>query len=222
MQTMPIARPWSRLRILGTVVLLSLVPDIALKSPSNIEETMWACYWVSFFVSIGIFFGIDWLVSSGVVFFAGLGFPVWLLGIVISGQTMAVSVVMHTIPLLAGLYYISASGWARLPEYSAIGAWILYLVPFGISWQICSPQAMINLSHAARHPVAGLVLTPYQFYGILMIATLSAVIAASCTINYALARNPVSHRRLFWKPKASNASTYSSDNWLTKCRDRGH
>ena len=148
--------------VLGCVVLASLLADVLLKSPANRQEIMWACYWASGALAVGMLIGSESLVSGAVIFFAGLGVPAWMISILIDGQTQTTSVLIHVVPLLAGLYFVSRL--AVLPRYSAAFAWLLFGIPFALSWHFCDPASMINLSHWARWPIPQLVPHPWQFY----------------------------------------------------------
>jgi hypothetical protein len=193
-----------RSRVLAWMVLLSLSADLLLKSSADMQEVMWACYWASVSVTAGIFLNSDKLVSWGVVFFAGLGLPAWLLGILIYGQVEITSVLIHTIPLIAGLYYMS--GMTALPKHSAVGAWLLYSAPFVLAWRFCDPDAMINLSHWARSPLPSVLPHVWQFYVALMTVSAVMVTAAASMMNYILVRRAGPDRSTSGTASRSNAA----------------
>lgn len=177
--------------MLACAVLVLLITDVLLKNPADRQELMWACYWASVSVAAGMLLKLDTLVAGGVVFFAGLGLPTWLLGTLIDSQIEITSVLLHIIPLAAGLVYISTK--AALPRYSAVSAWLLYVVPFGLAWRYCKPNAMINLSHWARWPVPSVIHHIWQFYVVLMVISAGMVSAAAGMMNSILVHrsNPV-------------------------------
>ena len=178
--------------LLAGMVLLSLMADLFLKQLQDIQEAMWACYWAAASIVAGVLLKSKRLVSCGVVFFVALGLPAWLLSIFLyDGHFEITSVLMHTVPLLSGLYYLSGS--TSLPKYSAAGAWLLYAVPFGLSWRICKPSAMINLSRWEQWPLSGLLHHEWQFYGLLMTVSMVLVTAMASLLKRILfqAADPV-------------------------------
>lgn len=175
-----------RSRVLGTGVLVILVVDVFLKSPGNRQEVLWACYWASASVGIGMCLVSDVLVSAGVIFFAGLGIPGWLLGAIIDGRTEMISVLFHVVPLAVGFYYVSTM--SSLPKYSAALAWLLYGVPLGLAWQFCEPALSINLSHWTRWPVPEFLPDLWQFYAMLILVTMAMVAWMARIINSMLTR----------------------------------
>ena len=176
----------ARSRGLGCIVLASLVVDVLLKSPANRQEIMWACYWASGALGIGMLTGSVSLVAGAVIFFAGLGLPAWIVSILIDRQTEATSVLIHVVPLLAGLYFVSRL--AVLPRHSAALAWLLFGIPFGLSWHFCDPAAMINLSHWTRWPVPQVVPHPWQFYVAVLVISVALVNSVAVVLKSMLER----------------------------------
>jgi hypothetical protein len=176
----------SHSRVLGCIVLASLVADVLLKSPANRQEIMWACYWASGALAMGMLIGSENLVSGAVIFFAGLGLPAWIISILIDGQTEATSVLIHVVPLLAGLHFVSRL--AVLPKHSAAFAWLLFGIPFALSWHFCDPAAMINLSHWTRWPIPQLVPHPWQFYIALLLLSVALVNSVAIALKSILER----------------------------------
>lgn len=173
-------------RVLALLLVGSLAADVLLKDVGDMQQLMWACYWASACVVAGVFFRSDALVSWGVIFFAGLGLPAWLVGVAIYRDVQLTSVLMHTVPLLAGLYYMS--GMTAMPRYSYVGAWMLYVVPFGLSWRFCSAEAMINLSHWVKRPLRHTLPNNTAFYAVLLVLSAGMVLAAYAAIQYVLRR----------------------------------
>jgi hypothetical protein len=170
-----------RSRMLGSGVLVLLVVDVFLKSPGNRQEILWACYWASAAVGIGMCFVSDMLVSAGVIFFAGLGIPGWLLGAIIDGRIETISVLFHVLPFAGGCYYVSTM--TSLPKYSAALAWLLYGIPLSLAWEFCEPGLTINLSHWTRWPVPQVVPYLWQFYSMLILLTMALVAWVARIIN---------------------------------------
>lgn len=173
-------------RVLALFLVGSLAADVLLKDVGDMQQLMWACYWASACVVAGVFLRSDALVSWGVIFFAGLGLPAWLVGVAIYREVEVTSVLMHTVPLLAGLYYMS--GMTVMPRYSYAGAWLLYVVPFGLSWRFCSAEAMINLSHWVQRPLRHTLPNNTAFYSVLLLLSAGMVLAAYAAIQHVLMR----------------------------------
>jgi hypothetical protein len=170
---------------LASIALLIIALDFLLKSPENRQEILWACYWASLAIITGIYFRWIPLVAWGVVFFAGLGLPAWMLGALFIERPAITSVLLHTIPFVAGLYAIIPL--QRLPRGSALGAWMLFLVPFGLAWEFCRQSSAINLSHWAHWSLGGTLHNQWQFYGLLWLLTLLTLSLAAMALNGVLA-----------------------------------
>ena len=164
-------------RFLAVAVLLSLAVDIFLKDPSNLEEVFWSCYWGALVVAIGILVRSDRMVSSGTVFFAGLGMPAWVVGWFAEYRIDPTSVLMHLLPLLAGALYLTRL--RVLPGYSVAGGWALHVVPLSIAWFVCDPRLKINLAHFTWPPLERFLPHPWEFQVlVLSISALTLTIAA--------------------------------------------
>lgn len=176
--------------VFAVLIFTSLFADLCLKSAADRQQVMWSCYWGAVAVASGILIASDRLVAWGTVFFAGLGLPAWLLGFIFSTRVEATSVLIHTLPLIAGLIYIRSL--PALPAWSALGAWLLYVVPFTLSWDITSPGQMINLSHWSRSAMPFLPFQPWQFYMIILPLSLVTVLLADWLISFWLAHRAAS------------------------------
>lgn len=149
-------------RILAGVVCLTLLFDLLLKSSADLQQAMWACYWASGAILVGVVSGWNRPLACGAVFFAGIGLPAWLLGLLFGRPIYTTSVLIHTVPLAAGLLYLTEM--RELPKYTALGSWLIYVVSFVLAWFFCSPSAMINLSHLSASLLPGFFPSFWQFY----------------------------------------------------------
>ena len=156
-------------RMMGFLVLLFLVVDVALKDPADREEAMWACYWAAASVGVGILVHSIRLIAAGAIFLAGLGVPAWSVSILMDGKTEITSVLMHLIPLGIGLYAVTRA--AEVPKHPGTLAWLLFGVPFALAWQFCDPAAAINLSHWTRWPVPALMPHIWLFYAMVLLGS---------------------------------------------------
>ena len=174
------------MRLLAILIGMSLFADLHLKDATDLQQIMWSCYWGAIAVASGMLIVSERLVAWGTVFFAGLGVPAWILGQVLDFHLEVTSVLIHTLPLVAGLLYLRRM--SALPVHTYLGAWSLYVVPFLLSWAFTSPKQMINLSHWRRSAVPSLPFNVWQFYVLLMPLTLSTILLADWLINRWLMR----------------------------------
>jgi len=151
---------------MSSAIVLCLASDLYLKAPVDLQEVMWACYWGSLVIMFGVYFQYDILVSCGVVFFAGLGLPAWLLGLLLGNPLEPTSILIHTIPLIAGGIYVSKM--KSLPRYSTLGAWLLYVIPLAVAWEFCDPEKKINLSHWIWPPAKKVLPRTWEFQALLL------------------------------------------------------
>src|SRR5579864_2620270 len=164
-------------QLLAVGIVLALAADLSLKDYADLQQVLWSCYWASIAVAMGIFIRVDWLVSSGLVFFLGLGMPVWLLGQLAGRQVDPTSVLIHTLPPAAAALYISQK--FQVTKYSAAMAWLLYAIPLALAWLLCDPRENVNLAHAVWPPVAGVLPHLWQFHAFLLgTAAMTVTLAA--------------------------------------------
>lgn len=135
-------------KALAVLVVLALIVDLLMQKTSDPQTGMWACYWASGVIVVGVMAGWDQPVAWGVIFFEGVGLPSWLLGVLLGKPVYVTSVLIHIIPLVAGLLYMRR--FNELPRFSVLGAWLLSVVPFAVAWYVCDPSRMIDLTHLNR------------------------------------------------------------------------
>lgn len=180
-------RPPKDALFLASLIVISIALDLYWKTTVNLQQAMWACYWASLTVAIGIFFRVDLLVSSGVVFFVGLGVPAWLIGQMIGNPMGPTSLLIHTIPLLAGAFYLRRH--TCLAQHAALGAWLLYVIPLFLAWNWCSPDQKINLSHWIWPSVESIFPKSWEFQGVLLAITAITASLARTLVDSILNRN---------------------------------
>ena len=176
-----------RYRVLGLLVLIFLMADVALKDPADREEVMWACYWAAASVGVGMLIQSARLIAAGAIFLAGLGVPAWSVSVLMDGKVAITSILMHLIPLTLGLYVVSRV--AEVPKHSATLAWLLFGVPFALAWQFCDPGAMINLSHWTRWPIPELMPNTWLFYVVVLAGSAGMIWLAAFRIQVMVNRN---------------------------------
>jgi hypothetical protein len=103
---------------------VTLVLDVSSKSSANVAEVLWSCYWASALIAIGMMVDSELLVSAGFIFQVGVGGPAWTLGLIYGQDVQLPSVLLHVIPPLAGLLYVS--GMPEIPKAATAIAWLVH------------------------------------------------------------------------------------------------
>lgn len=180
------SREWRKIGAQATaaLVIVSIAADLLLKEPFDWQQLLWSCYAASAAVALGILIRSNLLVSSGLVFFAGLGMPAWLLGRLLDNQVDPTSVLIHALPLVAGALYVS--GMAALPKRSVAGAWLLHAVPLWLAALFCNPAQNINLAHATWPPLARFLPRLWEFHALLLAASAGTMTLAARGIDLIL------------------------------------
>lgn len=168
------------------LIVLSIAADLLIKEPFDWQQLLWSCYAGSAAVALGIFIRSNLLVSSGLVFFAGLGMPAWLLGRLLDNQVDPTSVLIHAVPLVAGGLYVSSM--PALPKRSVAGGWLLHAVPLWAAAIFCDPAENINLAHTVWPPLARFLPRLWEFHALLLAISAATMLLAAHAINYTLLR----------------------------------
>lgn len=163
-------------KALAVFVVLALIVDLLMQKTSDPQTGMWACYWASGVIVVGVMAGWDQPVAWGVIFFEGVGLPSWLLGVLLGKPVYVTSVLIHIIPLVAGLLYMRR--FNELPRFSVLGAWLLSVVPFAVAWYVCDPSRMIDLTHLNRSMLPFILPQVWQFYTALAVVTATSTVLA--------------------------------------------
>lgn len=167
--------------VLALATLVSLAADLMLKDHADLDQVFWSCYWASVTIVLGILFQRDGLVSSGLVFFIGVGLPAWILGRLLDEGLYPTSVLIHTVPVMAAVVYLAGKGPVR--RYSALGAWVLHLVPLLLARFFTDPQKNINLAHSVWPPASWLFPHLWQFYAAMLTASTITLTITATGIN---------------------------------------
>lgn len=163
-----------------------------LKEPFDWQQMLWSCYWGAAAVAAGIFFGSQRVVSTGLVFFVGLGTPAWIIGRFVQPQLDPTSVLIHTLPLAAAALYVRPM--TSLPAYSALGAWGFYLVPLILAKIFTLPAENVNLSQSVWPPLESAVPTLWHFHALLLGSSAVTITFAAHGIQRLMARNAAASR----------------------------
>jgi len=142
-------KPW-----LAAGVFLALALDAWTKGPGNLSEMLWACHWASLLIGLGILAGSRGAACSGLLFHLTLGIPAWLLGLLFSRELYPTSVLVHSLPPLAALFYLR--DLEALPQYLALRAWVLHPAAIVVSARFALPDLNVNMAHQPWPPLAHL------------------------------------------------------------------
>ncbi len=186
------SRQWRQAgaRAAAFILVLSIAGDLLLKKPFDWQQLLWSCYAGSVAVALGIFLRSNLLVSSGLVFFAGLGMPAWLLGRFMDTQVDPTSVLIHAVPLVAGALYVSSMD--ALPRHTVAGGWLLHAVPLWLSAVFCDPAENINLAQTVWPPLARFLPHLWEFQALILTASAATMTLVAYAINRILASRAVS------------------------------
>jgi hypothetical protein len=168
----------------AVLILLSIALDLLLKEPFDWQELLWSCYAAALAVALGVFIRSNLLVSSGLVFFAALGMPAWLLGRLLDNQVDPTSILIHALPLLAGALYLS--NVTALPRASAAGGWLMHALPLWAAAIFCNPAKNINLANATWPPLARFLPHVWEFHALILAASALTMVLVAYAINHFL------------------------------------
>jgi hypothetical protein len=164
------------MRALGIPVLLIFVVDLASKDASNMVEVLWSCYWASALIAVGLVADSGLLVAAGFIFQAAVGGPVWTLGMIYYHNVQLISVLLHVVPPLAGLLYVS--GMPQIPKAAPAIAWLLHPASLCASLLWRNEELNVNFSNAVWPPFAGFFRLPV-FQALLVLTSLVLVFGLS-------------------------------------------
>lgn len=122
-------------------------------------EMLWACHVASLLIGLGILARSIPIVAVGTLFHVAVGFPAYLLDIIVLRSTTVTSVLIHTLPPLAGLALMRReSPW---PRWTPLAAGSLYVALIPISRWLTDPALNVNLAFRPWSPIAGLAASPW-------------------------------------------------------------
>ena len=150
--------------ISAALITAALAADLLFKDPADLEQVAWSCYWAAAAAMIGIFVHSDLLVSAALLFFIGLGSPAWIIGRLVEHEIDPTSVLIHTIPPIAGLLYLLGGG--GFSRHAVLGAWSLHAFPLAFAHFFCDPAKNINLASRVWPPLAHFIPELWQFHAL--------------------------------------------------------
>lgn len=116
-------------------------------------EMLWSCHVASLCIALGIFLrGPRWA-AAGMLFHLAVGIPGYVLDAIVTWPTRPTSVLVHTVPALAGWVMVRRYG---LPRRAAWDAFAGLLLLQGLSYAITPPALNVNLVFRPWTPFEGL------------------------------------------------------------------
>lgn len=132
-------------RMLAIVVFLAMAIHTYFKWKwGTLPELLWGCNVASFTIIIGLWFKVPIIVGTGFLWHISVGEPGYLYGVIQSGHTTWVSVMVHSLPTAAAALFLRRSG---LPKPSPYLAFLLFLVLVPISHFLTPARFNINMTH---------------------------------------------------------------------------
>ena len=163
-------------RLLAVPVVLTFILDLASKNTANMVEVLWSCYWASALIAIGLTVDSELLVAAGFIFQAAVGGPAWTLGLIYRQDMELTSALLHIVPPLAGLLYVSSS--RPIPKAAPAIAWLVHPVSLFASLLWRNEELNVNFSSAVWPPLAGFFRL-HMFQLLLVVASLLLVLGLS-------------------------------------------
>lgn len=135
----------TRNRILSLAVLAAMVVHTYFKWKwGTLPELLWACNVASFTIILGLFFDKPILVGAGFLWHISVGEPGYVFGVMQTGRTTWVSVMVHSLPTVAAFLSLRRTGLPRSAPYLAFALFIA-LVP--ISHYLTPAHLNVNMAH---------------------------------------------------------------------------
>ena len=138
-------RPWEENRLLALAVLAAMAVHTYLKWKwGTLPELLWGCNVASFVIIAGLWFRKPLLVGTGFLWHIAVGEPGFWFGVLQTGHTTWISILVHSLPTVAAFVSLRRSGLPRLSPYLAFALFVA-LVP--ISYYLTPAPLNINLTH---------------------------------------------------------------------------
>jgi len=132
-------------RILALLVLAAMALHTWLKYRwGTVPELLWGCNVASFVIILGLWFRVPRLVGMGLLWHLCVGEPGYLYGVLQTGHTHWVSVVVHSLPTIAAFLSLHRTG---LPRSSPYLAFLMFVALVPISHHLTPPNLNVNMTH---------------------------------------------------------------------------
>jgi hypothetical protein len=168
---------------LGLLVLAALALHAWSMGQPNLPHMLWSCHVASAVLAIGLLLNRITLVAAGFLFHLAIGFPAWLIEVVVSRGTfgasavtprvLATSILVHSLPLIAGALYLRRR---PIPAASLALAWLLQIAMVPVSRWTAPPEFNVNLAHSVWRPIAGTSMNWWFFQIVVYVVTLASLL----------------------------------------------
>lgn len=141
----PAPRPIENNRLLAVLVLIAMAIHTYYKWKwGTLPELLWGCNVASFIIILGLWFELPIAVGTGFLWHIAVGEPGYVFGVLQTGQTTWISVLVHSLPTVAALLFLRRSGLPRACPYLAL---LLFVVLVPISHHLTPPRFNVNMTH---------------------------------------------------------------------------
>jgi len=132
-------------RALALLVLVAMALHTYFKFRwGTMSELLWGCNVASLVIILGLWFRAPHLVGAGFLWHICVGEPAYIYGVVQTGHTHWVSVVVHSLPTVAAFFSLRRTG---LPKSAPYLAFLMFVALVPISHYLLRPRLNINLCH---------------------------------------------------------------------------
>ncbi|HJW43168.1 MAG TPA: hypothetical protein VJ463_01855 [Geothrix sp.] len=132
-------------RALALLVLATMVIHTYYKWKwGTLPELLWGCNVASFVIIAGLWFHLPVAVGTGFLWHLAVGEPGYLFGVLQTGQTTWISVLVHSLPTAAAFLFLRRSG---LPRSSPYLAFLLFVLLVPVSHHLTPARFNVNLTH---------------------------------------------------------------------------
>jgi len=139
------ARHFENNRFLALVVLVAMAIHTYFKWIwGTLPELLWGCNVASFVIILGLWLQRPAVIGTGFLWHISVGEPGFLYGVLQTGHTTWVSVLVHSLPTTAAFLSLRRTGLPRRCPYLAF---LLFVALVPISHYLTPAQFNINLAH---------------------------------------------------------------------------
>ncbi|MBI1948208.1 MAG: prepilin-type N-terminal cleavage/methylation domain-containing protein [Deltaproteobacteria bacterium] len=172
-----------RVRLAGSIVLLLWFFHFVryvwvLRQP---EQMLWMCHTSTLLLALGLLASSASAVRVGALWSVG-GFPLWVLDVVLRGETTRVSVLSHILVPLLGVAALTQVRWRGRVVLGAIG---FHALCWALARALGTPQGNVNLAHQVYDIFGTQIVRSYWLY---LAVTSAAMWGALALIALVLAR----------------------------------
>lgn len=138
-------RPIESNRLLSLLVLAAMAVHTYYKWKwGTLPELLWGCNVASFVIIVGLWLDRPLWIGTGFLWHISVGEPGYLFGVLQTGHTTWISVLVHSLPTLAALIHLRRTGLPRACPYLAF---LLFVALVPISHYLTPPNLNINMTH---------------------------------------------------------------------------